>query len=524
MTDTKIPTETRTPSKTTSPTRVTQTTDSVTAAERHRWTIPIRIKAARLRVAMSSFRAHLLARYFVLLSIAAVASVLLVRQIVINGFEERIQRGLEQEVEELRAFSRSTDPRTGRPYGDRIGRMFHAFLRGDIPELGEASITFVDGQPFERSRQVVPYRLDHDPELVDRWGSLTEPERGRVETPAGPVEYLGVPLETDSGIAGVFVIAIFRDVEESEVDEVTLGAAGVGLIVLIIGSVLAWRVARRTMEPVEEVTRTAQSISESDLLKRIEVGGQEGQDEISRLAQTFNDMLDRLQTSFTAQRAFINDAGHELRTPIQILTGQLEVLEDDPEERRRTVSLLLDELDRMARMVNDLLVLAKAEQPDFLRLETVHVATLTDELASKIRTLGERDWRVDEVGQGVIVADRQRLTQAVMQLAQNAVQHTPKGAEAALGSEVNEASARLWIRDAGPGIAPERHERIFARFSRGEASSRSDGAGLGLAIVKAIVQAHGGRVTLESRLGHGSTFAIEVPLDPPAAKEPSIVR
>jgi signal transduction histidine kinase len=268
------------------------------------------------------------------------------------------------------------------------------------------------------------------------------------------------------------------------------------------------------------VTRAAQSISESDLSTRIEVAGQ---DEISRLATTFNDMLDRLQTSFTAQRAFINDAGHELRTPIQILTGHLEVLEDDPEERRKTVALLLDELDRMARMVNDLLVLAKSEQPDFLKLETVQVATLTDELASKMRTLGERAWRIDGVGQGVIVADRQRLTQAMMQLAQNAVQHTPDGAELALGSKVNAASTRFWIRDTGPGIAPEYHERIFARFSRGDGTSRFDGAGLGLAIVRAIVQAHGGRVFLESRLGHGSTFTIEVPLDPPAAKEPSIV-
>jgi signal transduction histidine kinase len=178
----------------------------------------------------------------------------------------------------------------------------------------------------------------------------------------------------------------------------------------------------------------------------------------------------------------------------------------------------------MARMVDDLLVLAKAERPDFLKLATVEVATLTDELGAKMRTLGERDWRVEDVGRGVIVADRQRLTQAIMQLAQNAVQHTPQDAEVALGSGVNRTSARFWIRDAGPGIAPEHHGRIFGRFSRGGDSARFDGAGLGLAIVKAIVEAHGGRVTVESRVGHGSTFAIEVPLDPPAAKEPKIVR
>ncbi|MGH2827794.1 MAG: sensor histidine kinase [Actinomycetota bacterium] len=460
-------------------------------------------------------RARLLLRYLLLLSIAAIASVSIVRQIVVARVDERIQKSLNQEVEELRRFADGIDPQTGKPFGDRIQRIFTEFLRSDVPGPSEASLTFINGQPYQRTRGVTPYRLDQDPALVERWSELEEPDRGTVDTPAGPVDYLGVPLENVDGASGVFVIAVFRDLETREVQQVTLGAAGVGLIVLIIGSVLAWRVAHKALVPVESVTTTAQAITETDLSRRIEV---KGQDEISRLAHTFNDMLDRLEAAFDAQKSFINDAGHELRTPITIVTGHLEVLDDDPEERAQTVALLLDELDRMGRMVNDLLVLTKADRPDFLSLQTVDVEALTNELRFKMEALANRRWELDEVGKGVVVGDRQRLTQALMQLAQNAVEHTNDDDVIALGSLVDGRVARFWVRDTGPGIAPQDHERIFGRFTRGSAARQSEGVGLGLAIVKAIAEAHRGGVLLDSERGRGATFTIEIPLDPPSVK------
>jgi signal transduction histidine kinase len=116
----------------------------------------------------------------------------------------------------------------------------------------------------------------------------------------------------------------------------------------------------------------------------------------------------------------------------------------------------------------------------------------------------------------MVVADRQRLTQAVLQLADNAVQHTSEGGVVGLGSSVGLEEARIWIRDTGSGIAPADRERVFERFSRGAGPRRSDGAGLGLAIVKAIAEAHHGRVELESRPGEGAMFTIVVPTRPPA--------
>lgn len=145
-------------------------------------------------------------------------------------------------------------------------------------------------------------------------------------------------------------------------------------------------------------------------------------------------MIDRLEGAFASQRAFVSDAGHELRTPITIIRGHLELLGDDPQERADTIEVVTDELDRMSRFVDDLLTLAKAERADFLRPGPVDLDELTDELLTKARGLARREWRLEANAAGLITADRQRLTQAVMNLAHNAVQHTSEGDAVALGS------------------------------------------------------------------------------------------
>jgi signal transduction histidine kinase len=195
------------------------------------------------------------------------------------------------------------------------------------------------------------------------------------------------------------------------------------------------------------------------------------------------------------------------------------MLGDDPEDRRKSLEIVMDELERMTRFVNDLLVLARADHPDFLALDTVDVAVLSEEMLTKARSLGSRRWVVDEVGRGVIVADRQRLTQAVMQLAQNACEHTADEAEIALGSSVRGGEARFWVRDTGPGIAPADRDHVFDRFRRGRVRRSSEGVGLGLSIVKAIADAHHGAVELETAPGAGATFVVRVPVDQPLPTE-----
>jgi signal transduction histidine kinase len=463
-------------------------------------------------------RSRILIWYVVLMSAAIVASVLVVRRVLTVQVDRRIDAALQQEIEELRRLAGGRDPVSGELFRGDVRRIFDVFLRRNIPVRNETYVTFLDGVPHLRRPEDVPYRLDTDPGLAARWGALTAPERGRVsDTPAGTVDYLAVPLQTSTEVRGVFVAAFFRDLELQDTDAAVAGAVGVGLVTLLVGSLLAWRVAEGVLRPVRVVTGTALSISGGDLTGRIRVTGH---DEIAALATTFNEMLDRLEEAFATQRGFVNDAGHELRTPITVIRGHLELLEEDPEERRKTLDLVMDELDRMQRIVNDLLVLAKAEQPDFLDLDTVDLGPLTEEIHAKAAAIAPRDWRLEGTARGVVVADRQRLTQAVMQLAQNAAQHTGDGDAIGLGSSLRNGEARVWVRDAGPGIPPDQHDRIFRRFARGEGGRRSEGAGIGLAIVKAIAEAHHGRVELESEPASGSTFTVIIPTDQPP-EEPS---
>jgi signal transduction histidine kinase len=466
---------------------------------------------------LSGIRARMLAWFVVLLALAAAGGVLVVDQILLRRLDQRIDGALVQEAREVRVLSRGNDPETGEPFSGRVRKIFRVFLRRNIPSRNEAIITFVGGEPFLRSRQVVPYQLHRDPKLVTQWASLQDTERGSVDTPAGRVEFLAVPVRSPRPSDGVFVVAIFRDREREEIDPALGGVAAVGGIVLVIGSLLAWMLADRILKPVRRISNTARSISGSDLTRRMEV---EGKDEIAELAATFNEMLDRLQVAFRTQKELIDDAGHELRTPLTIVRGHLETMDASPEDKDRVMDLVMDELDRMGRLVEDLILLARSDRPDFLDLTIVDVETLTQEVHAKAAAIASRHWQIDGVGKGRMVADRQRVTQALLQLAQNASQHTEEGDVIAVGSKVVNGEASLWVRDSGPGVDPRDRERIFRRFERGDRDrGRPGGAGLGLAIVTAVARAHGGRVELDSRVGKGSTFALVLPIDQPENPE-----
>jgi signal transduction histidine kinase len=456
-------------------------------------------------------RVRVLVAYIGLLALATVVSVVIARQIVLDGLDERIGEELVQETRELGRLAGGVDPATGEPFGADVRRIFRVFLERNVPARHETFLTFVAGAPFLRSQPVLDpsYRIDRDPALTARWARLRTADRGSAGTPAGRLEYLAVPLQANGDQAGVFVVAKLRGPEQHELDRAILAIAAVGGAVLLIGSIMAWRVAGGVLRPVRAVTETARSLSESDLSRRIPV---EGGDEVARLAATFNDMLGRLELAFATQRRFLDDVGHELRTPITIVRGHLELLEEDPEQRRETLELVMDELDRMSRMVNELLELAKAAEPDFLAPEPVDLAVLTHELRAKASAL-PGTWLLEQSGEGTVVADRQRLTQALMQLAENAVRHAGTERPIAIGSALADGEARIWVRDRGPGIDRDDQERLFDRFARGRRGDRQ-GAGLGLAIVKAIAEGHGGRVEVDSVPGAGATFTIVIPARP----------
>ena len=484
---------------------MTTTTETTTAGTTTETTISERRHRSRFLGA----RGRILAAILGLLLISETAAIVVERQVLLARTGERVDNSLTQEVEEFRRLVvDGNNPLTGRPFRGDVEAIFEVFLLRNVPSQGEAVFTFTGDRPY-RSTDSAP-----TPDLqrrIDELGRVRETKRGTVASGDRELRYLAVPVEVRGQRRGAFVVTADLGEEEREVNEVVQVATGIAIGVLIVASIVAFWLAGRVLSPLRDLTDTARAITESDLTRRIDV---RGNDEIAELARTFNDMLDRLEAAFASQRAFVSDASHELRTPITIVRGHLELLGDDPDDRRETVALVTDELDRMGRFVEDLLTLAKAERGHFMRPADVDLDVLTEELMAKASALADREWRLEAVGTGVIVADRQRLTQAMMNLAQNAVEHTGTGDEIALGSELRDGFARLWIRDSGPGVAPGDQARIFERFARGGGRRRSEGAGLGLAIVRAIAEGHGGRVELDSEPGRGATFTVVVPARP----------
>jgi signal transduction histidine kinase len=448
-----------------------------------------------------------------LVGLALAVSVGLSWRVLLARVDERVNAELAHEAQKLRAFAASaTDPRSGRAYTE-VGALLERYLQETLPEAEEeAFFSVVAGQPVHRSLGTAPARLDTDPAFVARVAAAREPAYGWADSPAGAVRYAVLPVQVSGDPRqGALVVLEFRDLQRREVTDAVRVLTLVGFGALAVAALASWLVAGRVLAPIRLVRQTAERISSSDLTRRIEVAGN---DDVAQLARTFNHMLDRLEQAFAAQRRFLDDAGHELRTPITVVRGHLELMGDDPADRRDTIALVTDELDRMSRIVDDLIVLAKAEQPDFLTLAPVDLADLTVDVVTKARALGPRRWTVASLAEVTVLADGQRLTQALIQLAANAVQHTGDGDSIAVGSAAEGGQVRLWVADSGTGIAPEDRERIFERFARGPEPRPSEGAGLGLAIVRTITQAHGGVVRVDSAPGRGATFTLELPARP----------
>ncbi len=469
---------------------------------------------ARARGRSLSTRTRLLGWYIALLAITLVIGLLVQRTILLGQLDDDVDAQLRQEVAELNQLVDGKNPETGELFGDDIEAIFDTFLSRNVPAEGEVLFTIIDGRPHAST--VAPIQLLDDADVLERWVSIDAPEQSSLETAEGQVRYLAVPVRGGDR-QGVFVVTIFMQDRLENIDRITQTGALVFGTTFVIVSMLAWFTAGRVLRPITDLTTAAQSISESNWSDRIEV---EGNDELARLGHTFNDMLDRLEEAFETQRELVDDAGHELRTPITIIRGHLELLSDDALDRDETLRLVMDELDRMGRMVEDLLLLAKAEQPDFLLLQPVDVDALIEDIAAKASALGDRGWDIEMNAPVVMMADEQRVTQAMMNLCRNAVEHTPEGTPVHLGSRMVGDHVWLWVTDDGPGIEPADRDRIFQRFSRGQSGRHSEGAGLGLAIVAAIMEAHDGYVRMHSVPGEGATFTLILPVDTDAEPLP----
>jgi len=471
---------------------------------------------------LRSVRTRITAAVVLLTSLALAGSGLAAYLVQSARVDRDITQNVEQELEEFRTLqTRGIDPRTGEEFTSVV-RLLEVALQRNVPDEHEALISYWDGAlrrvqagaatPFEDATTVAEVIR-----LATPLGTAIEnliPQGGSrfLETEAGNT-LIAVQPVNDDATRGAYVVVSYVDLERAEFLDTMRTYGYVAAAALLMVAASAWAIAGQLLRPVRELRVTAQEISETDLTRRIEATGN---DDLTELTVTFNAMLDRLEEAFSTQRQFLDDAGHELRTPITIIRGHLELVDTaDAQEVATTRALVLDEIDRMSRMVDDLIVLAKSRRPGFLTPTEVEVDTLTDEVADKMRILGDRCWEVDARAEGRAVFDPQRITQALLQLASNAVRHTKPTDVIALGSAISDSSVEFWVRDNGTGIKPADQERVFERFQRGsdaQRSSHDEGSGLGLSIVAAIAHAHGGEIHLDSTPGSGATFRLTIPL------------
>ena len=293
--------------------------------------------------------------------------------------------------------------------------------------------------------------------------------------------------------------------------------AGVGVITILVAFGAGWALSGYSLKPIDRITQTAKAIGEErDFTRRVSYAGPP--DEVGRLASTFNQMLGGLQEAYQKvehslqmQRNFVADVSHELRTPLTTLRGNLGLLRRDPptppEEQADILSDMVEESDRLIRLVNDLLLMARADAGRSLAREALEIKPLLEECVRQARQLDQqRKISLDVSGESNMMGDRDALKQVVLILLDNALKHSDGAIQ--VKAALNSRQVELRVQDFGPGIPSDKLDHVFDRFYRGEEASITPGFGLGLPIAKSLVEGMNGTIEIESKVGIGSILIL----------------
>jgi len=464
----------------------------------------LRIRSVRARLTL--WYVSLLAATFLVLG--AAASVLLSYSLI---------RGVDSALESVaRVTAERVEARPGGPFPPEVSEIFRRFFgfspldpyfqmldpgapRGGAPRASDARELPVSEKALRNARQ----------------GRATFETVEDVEP--YPVRVLTVPvMRGGRPVRVIRVGSSLRNVAETRTRFLLVmgGLLPVGLLLAGIGG---WILARRALRPVGRMAEAAQRISAERLAERVEETG--AGDELDRLARTLNRMLSRLDEAFQQVRRFSADASHELQTPLTALRGELEVAlrtARTPDEYQETLKSALEEIERISRLVEGLLILARAES-GALRMDCrpVDLAELVEEVYWRLKVPADErsvDLRMGAQEPVVASGDRDRLRALLVNLVDNAVKYTGKGGRVELSVARDGDRARVEVADTGRGIPPEALERIFQPFYRSEDVLSEKGSGLGLSIARSIALAHGGEIAVESRPGRGSSFRVLLPV------------
>jgi two-component system, OmpR family, sensor kinase len=373
-------------------------------------------------------------------------------------------------------------------------------------------VTFEDGQRLAAANgppELEPLFHGEDGQSLPA-GELNTVETA--STTAGDVRVLTVPvLLRDEQMATLQILAPLDPVRSEAIEAAMRVAAAAGLA-LLVGGVLLGLSLWRSLSPLGALANAARGTELRSLGTRVIEPDTE--DEVGLLAREFNTMLDRLEAASVQQREFMASIGHELRTPITIARGHLEVLETidrDATSFAETVAILEDELGHMSRLVEDLMAIARAEMDDLVRVRAVELVQWFEDLELRLEaTAAGRDVVLLPPPPVEVVLDPDRMAQAVLNLAINAHVHTPAGTPVRISASLETGKMVITVSDDGPGIPDDIREDVFAPFVR--AGDAPGSTGLGLAVVKAVAEAHGGEVRLTTGPA-GTRFDLVVPWD-----------
>lgn len=397
-----------------------------------------------------------------------------------------------------------------------------------------------DDQPFKdlREREIVRVLDPQGDLVVSPLGSAGEPlplsaeGRGALEAHASWWE---ISSETGERLfiynrpvisqgQLVYIVQAARSLHERDRSLSNLGLTLLiaGLVTTVIAFGIGWALSGAFLRPIHRITQTARAIeNDNDLARRVNYSGPN--DEVGQLATTFNSMLARLQSAYLRlshslkmQREFVADVSHELRTPLTTIRGNLALLQRKPAlphaEQDDILSDMVEESDRLIRLVNELLVLARADSGRSLVQEAVPLKPVIEEACRQARNLDQNREIAEHVQDATALGDRDAIKQVLLILLDNALKHT--GGAIEVSARPGDGDVEVQVRDQGPGMSPEVVERLFDRFYRGEEDPGVPGFGLGLSIAKALVEGQGGRITIESEPERGSAVLVRLPLLP----------
>jgi heavy metal sensor kinase len=378
------------------------------------------------------------------------------------------------------------------------------------------------GQIVRKSAGLGDYDLPLDAQSLQSPDAMTTHLRRDVYIGPAHLRVLTAPIRfTPDQFLGYLQVGLSLQANDEALGQLRRILVLGGMVGLVLAGVGGAFLARQALRPIDTITHTAIAITDAgDLSRRIPAP--DTLDEVGRLANTFNRMLDRLETLFRSQQQFTADVSHELRTPLTTIRGNVDLMRRTRAADDASLDAIQSEADRLTRLVSDLLLLAQADSGLPVRREPVSLDTLMLEVYRQISVIANGvNVHIGEEDSVTVTGDPDRLKQLLLNLSDNAVRYTPAGGHVTLSLRRDQGWAQFSVSDTGPGISPEHLPHIFDRFYRidkarsrresGTVGALSGGAGLGLSIARWIVKSHGGRIDVHSEVGKGTTFSVWLP-------------